>query len=99
MEPPPTIVLLDPKQLKAETTTPVPAITVTLSSALSLPSCKACVNRPEYTENVQGAALHVVRNDHLVCNFCGVVVVDKGEYAALLDSAKKSLGGKAKWGA
>jgi hypothetical protein len=60
-------------------------------SAPLIPSCKTCVNRPRYAENGPQDVVHVVGGDHLVCNFCGGMVLDREGYAALPDVAKRPL--------
>ncbi|KAF8540785.1 hypothetical protein BDD12DRAFT_909177 [Trichophaea hybrida] len=64
------------------------------SGVFMLDTCKTCWTRPRYTTYVPRGIAHVVDNDHVVCNFCGSVMVDKEVYAALPSGAKKAFGGR-----
>ncbi|KAF8243191.1 hypothetical protein K440DRAFT_637723 [Wilcoxina mikolae CBS 423.85] len=44
-----------------------------------------------YAQNGPSAVLRLMGNDHLVCNFCGKVVVDKEAYAKLPEEARKGF--------
>jgi hypothetical protein len=59
-----------------------------------IPVCLYCArNRLGYQQSVNNPHdfVHVVDNSDLRCNFCGKIVLDKREYAALPDNAKRSL--------